>query len=65
MIDVSINLRNGFGFDLSLLPKALGVGMREDGSQDLVELHHFQLLLPFFEVLIGTIDILEEGYDDG
>lgn len=65
MIDVTINLRNGFGIDLSLLPKALGVGTREDGSQDLVAMHHFQLLLPFCEVLIGTINILEEDYDDG
>lgn len=60
MLDLSVNFRNGFGVDFSLLPKEHGVGLRyEDDEYVLLELHYFQLLLPFLSVMVGTITEME------
>ncbi len=61
MLDCTVNFRNGFGLDFSLLPKEQGVGLRyEDDEYVALELHYFQLLLPFMSIMIGTITELDD-----
>ncbi len=68
MIDFTLELRNGFGVDLCLMPKQLAVGYTEDGGADLLEIHYFRLLLPFVALYVGTLTEIEgdipEGYED-
>ena len=68
MIDVGLEFRNGFGIDLSLLPKDLAVGYTEEGGADLLEIQYFRLLLPFVALYVGTLTVIEgdipEGYED-
>ena len=68
MIDFALELRNGCGVDLCLLPKELAVGYTEDGGADLLEIQYFRLLLPFVALYVGTLTVIDgdipEGYEN-
>jgi len=53
-----ISLRNGFGFDLSLVNET---GLCETPDEDVVlaEISVFQLLLPFIGIKMGSMQIIE------
>ena len=65
MIDVGLEFRNGFGIDLSLLPKDLAVGYTDDGGADLLELQYFRLLLPFVALYVGTLTVIDGDIPEG
>ena len=65
MIDCTFEFRNGFGIDLSLLPKELAVGYTEEGGADLLEIQYFRLLLPFVALYVGTLTVIDGDIPEG
>ena len=64
MIDFSIGFRNGFGIDLSLQPKQVGLGISPSGETAVITAQMFELLLPFVYFQIGEINFRPiEGKD--
>lgn len=45
--------RNGFGIDISLMPRQVSLGLKHGGGHVLVQHHLFQILLPFVIIQFG------------
>ena len=59
MIYFDVRLRNGFGFDLSLLPKESDLMINDEGNVIELTQQLFQLLVPLVALFIGSYDVRE------